>query len=154
MATSKTSKVWLSGMGGGALTVVGGALLVTGVGTGAGAVLLTSGLATIGGVVGGGMLAGIGVLAAGSATAAAMAAALANKLIEDPELRDLRERLRRANELYAGSSRKTKEQEREIAELNKEIGRLGKSRKCDAEKLEQLKARLVVLIRQMQGESD
>lgn len=154
MEMSKTSKVWLSAMGGGALAVVGGALLLTGVGSGAGAVLLTSGLATIGGVVGGGMLAGIGVLAAGSATAAAIAAAIANKLIENPELRDLAERLQRANELYAASSRTTEEQKREIDQLNKEIGSLLESKECDAEKLQQLKARLIVLIRKLEGKGD
>ncbi len=146
MAMSKTSKVWLSAMGGGALAVVGCALLVTGVGSGAGAALLTSGLATIGGVVGGGMLAGIGVLAAGSATAAAIAAAIANKLIESPELRDLAERLQKANELYAAARRTTEEQKREIEQLNKEIGKLLESKDCDAEKLERLKERLIVLI--------
>ena len=146
MAVSKTSKVWLSAMGGGALAVVGGALLVTGVGSGAGAVLLTSGLATIGGIVGGGMLAGIGVLAAGSATAAAIAAAIANSMIENPELRDLAERLQRANEVYAAAKRTTEEQKREIEQLNKEIGGLLESKSCDAERLERLKERLIVLI--------
>jgi len=150
MSWSKTSKVWLSGVAGGLLAAGGGVLLLTGVGSGAGAVLITSGLAAIGSIVGGGMLAGIGVLAAGSATAAALSAAIANMAIEDPALRDLAERLKRANELYEAARTKTTKQDWEINDLNKKIGELLRSKTKDREELEEYKARLIVLIRELQ----
>ncbi|MGB8299091.1 MAG: hypothetical protein WCG85_26970 [Polyangia bacterium] len=96
MAFSKTSKVWFSAVGGGLLAAAGGVLLVTGVGSGAGAVLITSGLAAIGGIVGGGMLAGIGVLTAGSATVAALSAAIAHGAIKDPDRLALAKKLEEA----------------------------------------------------------
>ena len=101
MSWSKTSKVWLAALGGGVVAGAGCVLLVTGVGAGAGAALITSGLATIGGVVGGGgMLAGMGVLTAGTATVSALSAAIAHKVIEDPELLELAEKLKQANDIF------------------------------------------------------
>lgn len=149
MAWSKTSKVWLAALGGGCVAGVGCVLLVTGVGTGAGAALITSGLATIGGVVGGGMLAGIGVLAAGTATASALSAAIAHKVIEDPELLELAEKLKQANELFEIGKRVTQKQREEIAFLNQKIGDLLREKKCNQEELNDLKERLITLIRNL-----
>jgi len=149
MAVSKTTKVWLTALGGGAVAVVGGVLLVTGVGSGAGAVLITTGLAAIGSVVGGGMLAGIGVLAAGTATVSSISAAIAHKVIKDPELLALAEKLRQANELYAAVSSGSKSQKAEIEELNLKIGDLLRAKKKDRAQIEELKARLIVFIRNM-----
>ena len=151
MGISKTSKVWLAALGGGALTAAGGVLCVTGVGVGAGAVLITSGLKVIGAsVVGGGMLAGLGVLGAGTATGASIAAAIAHKAIKDPELIELAEKLKKANELYEAGKMATVKQKSEIEDLNRQVGELLRSKKKDKEKLDVLKARLIVLIRDMQ----
>jgi hypothetical protein len=60
---SNDVKEILGGTFGGVLGAGVGASLVVGVGTGAGAVAMTSGLATLGGVIGGGMFAGIAVAA-------------------------------------------------------------------------------------------
>lgn len=151
MAVSKTSKVWLAALGGGVLTAAGGVLCVTGVGAGAGAVLITSGLKVIGStVVGGGMLAGLGVLGAGTATGASIAAAIANAAIKDPELVELAEKLKKANELYEAAKTATAKQKSEIEDLNRQVGDLLRSKKKDKEKLDVLKARLIVLIREMQ----
>ncbi len=149
MGWSKSSKVWATGVGAGLLTAAGGVLLVTGVGSGAGAVLITSGLATIGGIVGGGMLAGIGVIAAGSATAAAIGAAIANEAIEDPELRALAVKLQKANELYEASKNVTGTQKKEIEALNKRIGDLLRSKKADKKEIERLRDRLTILIHKL-----
>jgi hypothetical protein len=149
MAFSKTSKVWFSAVVGGLLAAAGGVLLVTGVGSGAGAVMITSGLAAIGGIVGGGMLAGIGVLAAGSATVAALSAAVAHKAIKDPELLDLAKKLRKANELYEAAGKVDAAHKKEIEHLNKAVGELLRAKKKDREKLEELKARLLLLIQSM-----
>ena len=133
------------------MATAGAVLLCTGVGAGAGAVLITSGLATVGSLVGGGMLAGIGVLACGSATVAALAGAISHKVIKDPELRRLAERLKNANELFEVSKRVTEAQKLEIEELNRQVGELLRAKKRDHDRLDELKARLIVLIRQMQG---
>lgn len=151
MGISKTSKVWLAGLGGGALTAAGGVLCLTGIGSGAGAVLITSGLKVIGStVVGGGMLAGLGVLGAGTATGASIAAAIAHKVIKDPELIELAEKLKKANELYEVAKMTTSKQKSEMEKLNRQVGDLLRSKKKDKEKLDVLKARLIVLIREMQ----
>lgn len=150
MAWSKTSKVWAASVGGGLLAAAGGLLVVTGVGAGAGAVLITSGLAAIGGLVGGGMLAGIGVLAAGSATAAAISAAIANAAIEDPELRKLAEKLMLANQIYETANRKTQKQKEEIEDLNRIIGEMLRTKTAHQEEIERLRERLAVLIDRLQ----
>ena len=141
MRISRTSKIWLAGVGGGALTLFGGVMLVTGVGSGAGAVAITSGLAAIGGS----MLGGIGVIAAGSATAALITSALAMKLIKDPELVALAEKLKTLNELYEHAKYCTTLQKNEVKDLNSRIGEILKSKKKDSEELEQLKERLSLL---------
>jgi hypothetical protein len=146
MAASKTSKVLWCALGGGLVAAAGGVLLVTGVGSGAGAALITSGLATIGSVVGGGMLAGIGVCAAGTATVSALSAAIANKVIEDPELIELAKKLKEANELFETSRKVNLKHSREIEELNKKIGDLLRDKKANAAKINELKERLIVLI--------
>lgn len=153
MRISKTSKLVLTGMGGAALAMVGGAFLLTGVGTGVGAVMMTSGLAAIGSVVGGGMFAGIGVLAAGTGTASVIAAAIANKLIPDPALKELAESLGKANELYAAAEICTEAQRLEMEGLNVRIGHLLDAKKSDAAELEDLKVRLIVLIHDLEGET-
>lgn len=150
MAWSKTSKVWAAGVGGGLLCAAGGVLLVTGVGTGAGAVLITSGLATIGGIVGGGMLAGIGVIGAGSATAAAIASAVASKVIEDPELAALASKLQRANEIYEAASKKNGDLKEAIEALNRTIGDMLRAKKSDQEQIGLMNERLAVLIDRLQ----
>jgi hypothetical protein len=149
LSISKTSKVWLSGLGGGALAVVGGCLLVTGVGAGAGAVMITSGLATIGGVVGGGMSAGIGVLGAGSALVASATAAIANKVIEDPDLVELKQKLSQANTLYNAAKSKNIYLEQELRELNNSITQILHDQKKNKDEIELLKARLIVLINKL-----
>lgn len=150
MAVSKTSKVWLAALGGGAITAAGGIMCISGVGVGAGAVLIASGLKVMGGVVGGGMLAGIGVISGGSVTAGAISAAIAHKLIKDPELIGLAEKLKKANELYEAAKTATAKQKSEIEDLNRQVGDLLRSKKKDKERLDVLKARLIVLIREMQ----
>jgi len=150
MGTSKTSKVCLAALCGGVLTAAGGVLCVTGLGVGAGAVLITSGLKVIGTVVGGGMLAGLGVLGVGTATAASVAAAIAHKLIKDPDLIELAEKLKKANELYEAAKKTTYKQKWEMEELNRQVGDLLRSKIKDKEKLDELKTRLIVLIREMQ----
>ena len=147
MVISKTSKVWMAGVGGGMLVAVGGALAVTGVGAGAGAVAITSGLAAIGGS----MLGGIGVIAAGSGTAAAIAAAIASKMIKDPEFIALAEKLKKANVLYSSAKQATAAQKEEIAELNKRIGEILQSKKKDREELDRLNERLILLIDKLQN---
>ena len=57
-------KATLSGVGGGAATAAGTIGAVTALGGGTSAAAITTGLATIGGAVGGGMLAGVAVCAA------------------------------------------------------------------------------------------
>ena len=57
-------KATISGVGGSAATAVGTVGAVTAIGGGTSAAAITTGLATIGGVVGGGMLAGVAVCAA------------------------------------------------------------------------------------------
>ena len=151
MAWSKTSRVWAIGVGAGVLTAIGGALVCTGVGAGAGAVAITSGLAAIGGIVGGGMLAGIGVIGAGSATAAALASAIAQKVIKDPELLKLAEKLRKANEVYEAAKRATEGQRKEIEDLNQKIGDLLRSKKRDQGQIDALRDRLAVLIAQLRS---
>jgi tRNA G37 N-methylase Trm5 len=114
---------------------------------------MTSGLAAIGSAVGGGMFAGIGVLAAGSATSAAIAAAIANKLIPDPALKELAESLGKANELYAAAKICTEAQQLEMEGLNVRIGHLLDAKKSDAAELEHLKARLTLLIHDLERDS-
>jgi len=151
MALSKTSKVWIAGLGGGVLVAAGGALLVTGVGSGGGGALIMTGLATIGGAIGGGALAGIGVIAAGAATAAAISSAIAHKVIKDPELKALAEKLGKANELYEVSRQVTEIQKKEMEELNRQIGDFLREKKKDQAKLDDLKMRLFILIRQLEN---
>ena len=149
MSWSKTSKVWLATLGGGVVAGAGCVLLVTGVGAGAGAALITSGLATIGGVVGGGMLAGIGVLTAGTATVSALSAAIAHKVIEDPELLELAEKLKQANDIFEISKRVTEKQRTEINYLNQKIGELLREKNKNQDEINELKERLIVLIRNL-----
>jgi len=149
MSWSKTSKVWLAALGGGVVAGAGCVLLVTGVGAGAGAALITSGLATIGGVVGGGMLAGIGVLTAGTATVSALSAAIAHKVIEDPELLELAEKLKQANDIFEISKRVTEKQRTEINYLNQKIGELLREKNKNQDEINELKERLIVLIRNL-----
>jgi len=149
MSWSKTSKVWLAALGGGVAAGAGCVLLVTGVGAGAGAALITSGLATIGGVVGGGMLAGIGVLTAGTATVSALSAAIAHKVIEDPELLELAEKLKQANDIFEISKRVTEKQRTEINYLNQKIGELLREKNKNQDEINELKERLIVLIRNL-----
>jgi len=97
---------------------------------------------------------GLGVIAAGSATAGVIATMIANKVIRDRELIELAEKLKQANELYEAARRVTKQQKAEIEELNKKIGEILQSQKKDQEQLESLKARLNVLIEQLQRSSE
>jgi len=149
MSWSKTSKVWLAALGGGVAAGAGCVLLVTGVGAGAGAALITSGLATVGGVVGGGMLAGIGVLTAGTATVSALSAAIAHTVIEDPELLELAEKLKQANDIFEISKRVTEKQRTEINYLNQKIGELLREKNKNQDEINELKERLIVLIRNL-----
>lgn len=149
MAISKTAKVFWTAIGGGALAVTGTILICTGVGSGFGVPIITHALAVIGGVVGGGMISGIGVLAAGSATAAALAAAIANKVIKDPELVKLAEKLIQANEIYSAAKNVTDQQKKEIAKLNAEIGKLLRANTKNSEAVAELRERLAVLIDQL-----
>jgi len=150
MSWSKTSKVWLAALGGGVAAGAGCVLLVTGVGAGAGAALITSGLTTICGVVGGGgMLAGIGVLTAGTATVSALSAAIAHKVIEDPELLELAEKLKQANDIFEISKRVTEKQRTEINYLNQKIGELLREKNKNQDEINELKERLIVLIRNL-----
>ncbi|PSM30648.1 hypothetical protein BVG81_009435 [Haliangium sp. UPWRP_2] len=96
------------------------------------------------------MLAGIGVLAAGSATAAAISAAIANAAIEDPELRKLAEKLMLANQIYETANRKTQKQKEEIEELNRIIGEMLRTKTAHQEEIERLRERLAVLIDRLQ----
>lgn len=149
MKISKTSKVWIAGVGTGLVAVGGGLCLIPVVGQGAGAVLITSGLKAI--AFGTGMEAGIGVIAAGSATCAGIAAGLAHMFITDPELQELLEKLKLANQLYETARKVSHYQRSEIENLRSEIGELLKSKKKSQEDIEMLKARLLLLINKLKG---
>ncbi len=148
---TKTSKVWFFALVGGLIGMVVGVFLVKAIGGGAGAVVITSGLAGIGGAVGGGMLAGIGLLASGAAATAATSAAIAHKTIKDERLLDLEDKLKTANELYEASKRATESQKQEIASLNKQIGDILNSNRKNQEEIDDLKGRLLVIIRDLQS---
>jgi len=75
-------------------------------------------------------------------------------VIRDRELIELAEKLKQANELYEAARRVTKQQKAGIEELNKKIGEILQSQKKDQEQLESLKARLNVLIEQLQRSSE
>jgi len=108
-------------------------------------------LKEIGKLVKGGMREGIGVIAVGSAIVGGIVVVITNKLIPDPELRDLKEKLKIANELYEAARRVTEQQKAEIDELNAKIGEILRSKKKDQKQLESLKARLITLIEQLKG---
>ena len=94
-------------------------------------------------------LAGIGKIAAGSDTATALDAVIANGLVPDPDLRHLAERLRVANESY-GTGKAAEQQKAEITDLNERVGGMLRSLAKDKEQLESLNARLVALIEQLE----
>jgi hypothetical protein len=72
---------------------------------------------------------------------------------EDPKLRELSEKLRKSNEMYATARKVAESHKNEIKALRREIEELLKCRDRDRERMDRLVARFVALMSQMQREA-
>ena len=121
-------------------------------GIGGGAILAM--LAWLGSLVGGGAVMGLAVLmasgAAGGGVAAAITAAIADKVITDPDLIRLSKMVAELNELLDKAAKATDNDRKQIRELNDRYGRLLKEKKDDS-KIAALEKEVNTLLRLLKG---